>query len=88
MAAAAYHDHRDRTETCGTVLALTIFAEYFPHDELLVESDATASLASAQALAMTENLIYIRRRAEEIGTFRNATRRAWLLHCKGWANAL
>ncbi|KOO32751.1 hypothetical protein Ctob_016308 [Chrysochromulina tobinii] len=80
--------HITITETCGTVLALTIFAEYFPHDELLVESDATASLASAQALAVTENLIYIRRRAEEIGTFQNATRRAWLLHCKGWANAL
>ena len=79
--------HITITETCGTVLALTIFARYFPHDELLVESDATASLASAQALAMTENLIYIRRRAEEIGAFREATRRAWLLHCQGWANA-
>ena len=80
--------HITVTETCGTILAITIFSAYFPHDELLVESDATASLASAGAVAAAEDLIYIRRRAEEIEAFRVATRRAWLLHCKGWANAL
>lgn len=37
---------------------------------------------------MADDLIYIRRRAEQIGAFQEATRRAWLLHCKGWANAL
>ena len=33
-------------------------------------------------------LIYLRRRAEAEETFRAATRRAWLTHCKGWANGL
>ena len=80
--------HITVTETCGTILAIIIFSAYFPHNELLVESDATASLASAGAVAAAEDLIYIRRRAEEIEAFRDATRRAWLLHCKGWANAL
>ena len=80
--------HITLTEACGTILALTIFAAYFPHDELLVESDATASLATAAASAVADDLIYIRQRADEIGAFRSATRRAWLLHCKGWANAL
>ncbi|KOO26420.1 hypothetical protein Ctob_009367 [Chrysochromulina tobinii] len=80
--------HITLTEACGTILALTIFAKYFPRDELLVESDATASLATAAAAAVADDLIYIRRRAEQIGAFQEATRRAWLLHCKGWANAL
>jgi hypothetical protein len=80
--------HITLTEACGTILALTIFAEYFPYDELIVESDATASLATAAAAAVANDLIYIRRRAEQVSAFQKATRRAWLLHCKGWANAL
>jgi len=80
--------HITLTEACGTILALAIFAKYFPRDELLVESDATASLATAAAAAVADDLIYIRRRAEQIDAFQEATRRAWLLHCKGWANAL
>ena len=75
--------HITLTEACGTILALTIFAGYFPNDELLVESDATASLATAAALAAADDLIYARRRAEHIKAFQEATRRAWLLHCKG-----
>ena len=62
--------HITVTETCSTILAITIFSAYFPHDELLVESNATASLASAGAVSAAEDLIYIRWRAEEIEAFR------------------
>ena len=56
----------------------------------MLESDASASLATTRATADAPDLmlIYLRRRAEAEETFRAATRRAWLTHCKGWANGL
>ena len=80
--------HITITEACGTVLTLLILSEYFPEGEILIESDATASLATTRATAGADDLIYLRRRAEEEEKFRTATRRSWITHCKGWANGL
>ena len=80
--------HITITEACGTVLTLMILAEYFPMGEIMLESDATASLATARATTAADDLIYLRRRAEQVERFRVATRRAWITHCKGWANGL
>ena len=80
--------HITLTEACGTSLCLIILPPYFPNLELLVESDATASLAAAEATAAAPDLLYMRRRAAQVPTFAEATLRAWLTHCKGWANGL
>ena len=80
--------HITITEACGTVLTLMTLSEYFPVGEIMIESDASASLATSRATADAADLIYLRRRAEEEATFRAATRRAWITHCKGWANGL
>ena len=80
--------HITVTEACGTVLTLMVLSKYFPEGEIMIESDASASLATTRATADAPDLIYLRRRAEAEETFRAATRRAWLTHCKGWANGL
>ena len=80
--------HITVTEACGTVLTLMILSEYFPDGEIMIESDASASLATTRATADATDLIYLRRRAEEEVKFRTASRRSWITHCKGWANGL
>ena len=80
--------HITLTEACGTVLCLVIFPKYFPNHELLVESDATASLSSIEATSRSSDLIYLRQRAMRDPTFATASRRTWCTHCKGWANGL
>jgi hypothetical protein len=80
--------HITLTEACGTVLAVMIFGSYFPELELMVESDATASLAAARATAAADDLLMLRRRADKEERFREAKARTWVTHCKGWANGL
>jgi hypothetical protein len=80
--------HITLTETCGTMLALIIFPRYFPEGELMLESDATTALAAARGTAASEDIIYAHRRADQIPAVREAKRRAWITHCKGWANGL
>ena len=80
--------HITLTEGCGSVLCLIIFPKYFPKLQLLLEADATAALATVTASASAEDLIYLKRRAEEEPSYREATLRTWATHCSGWANAL
>ena len=80
--------HITLTEACGTALAIMVLGPYFPELELMIESDATSSLSAALATAAAPDLIYMRRRADRVPTYRLAIQRAWTTHCKGWANGL
>lgn len=80
------HRHITLTEACGTVLCIMIFPKYFPKYELMVEGDATAALAAAVGTASSEDLIYLRRRAEQEPTYSAAALRAWITHVAGWGN--
>ena len=80
--------HITLTEACGTILCALIFPVHFPNQQLMIEGDATAGLAAAEATAAAKDLIYLRRRAGEIPSFREALLRTWCTHCKGWANGL
>ena len=55
--------HITVTEACGTVLTLMVLSKYFPEGEIMIESDASASLATTRATADAPDLIYLRRRA-------------------------
>ena len=78
--------HITLTEACGTVLMMLVFPRYFPHLQLLLESDATSALATVAATASSDDLTYLRRRAEQEPSYREAIERAWCTHVKGWAN--
>ena len=80
--------HITLTEACGTVLCNIIFPRYFPVGQLMVEGDASAGLAAARGTAAAADLNYLRRRAEKEPAYREAMQRAWITHCKGWANGL
>ena len=80
--------HITLTETCGTQLGKIVFPRYFPRGELMVEGDATTALAAALGRAAAADIIYARRRADQIPAVRDANLRAWVTHCKGWANGL
>ena len=80
--------HITLTEACGTVLCNLIFPKYFPEGQLMVEGDASAGLAAARGTAAAPDLAYLRRRAEKEPAYREALQRAWITHCKGWANGL
>ena len=58
------------------MLTLMVLSKYFPEGEIMIESDASASLATTRATADAPDLIYLRRRAEAEETFRAATRGA------------
>ena len=80
--------HITLTEGCGTQLAQMVFPPYFPKHQLMVEGDASAALAAATGTALAEDLIYMRKRAQQVPGFLAAEGRTWVTHCKGWANGL
>ena len=80
--------HITLTEACGSKLCLIIFPRFFPNFQLAVESDASSALATAIGTAAADDLQYAHHRADAIPEYREAARRAWCTHIKGWANGL